>query len=230
MSHLSAAPVPKTWKAISMVCMLAITISMLHLAITYASIAKAPSPEQMFANSNLVVTGKVLDINYRWRQGDESSIITTLRLQVEGVAKGELNAGIIEVNYPGGQMGELGLWVEDQPTFTVGEDVLLYLKSVSTPLNGAPRYTLTGGTFFAKSYSVGNTTIGADGEQVPIVIVATALWGITETDNNEKTPSTEIISHGPWELVKLDIPTVIYAQGENVQVEAKVTLSPPSIQ
>ncbi len=120
-------------------------------------------------------------------------------------------------------MGELGLLVEDQPTFTVGEDVLLYLKSVSTLLNGAPRYTLTGGTFFAKSYAAGSTTIGADGERVPIVIVATSLWGITKKDKNEKTPVSEIISHGPWELVQLDIPTVIYAQGENVQVEARVT-------
>ena len=152
-----------------------ITLTILQGTVTYASIAIAPSPEQLFAGSDLVVTGTVLDINYRWGQGNESSIITAVRLEVEGVAKGEPHEGIIEVNYPGGRVGELELWVEDQPTFTVGEHVLLYLKSESTPLNGAPRYALTFGTIFGKSDATGNTTIGADGKWVPIMGFASDL-------------------------------------------------------
>jgi hypothetical protein len=164
-----------------------------------------PSPEQLFTDSDLVVTGKVLDINSRWGQGNESSIITVVRLEVEGVAKGEVPEAIIEVNYPGGRMGDLQLWVEDQPTFTVGEHVLLYLKAGSIPLGGAPSYTLTGGTFFGKSYAAGNTTIGAYGERVPIVEYASDI----------------VFASGPL-IDEVMVPAEVYPQGEVAYVSISV--------
>jgi hypothetical protein len=222
MDYSNVTAMSKARKATSLAFLVLLAITTTNEAFTNASIAYPPSPEQMFTNSDLVVTCTVLEVNTRWGQGNESIIITVVRLGVEGIAKGEQYSPIIEVNIPGGKMEELGVWMEDQPTFTVGEHVLLYLKSGLTPQDGAPRYTLTGGTLFGKSYAAGNTTIGAVGERVPIVTVATALWDITITDNNEKMPATEIISHGPWELVQLDIPEVIYTQGDNVQVEVSV--------
>jgi hypothetical protein len=230
------------WKAISMVCLLVIAITTLQGAVTYASIAYAPSPEQMFANSDLVVTGTVLDINARWGegnesiintrwgQGNESIIVTVVKLGVEDVAKGEPHEKIIEVNYPGGEMGELWLWVEDQPTFTVGEHVLLYLKSRSTPLDGTPRYTLTSDTFFGKSDAAGNTTIGADGEQVPIVIVATAPWDVTETgsekpDHNDVPYETDVFPAAGILITELSVPVEAYPLDETVYVNISVIAS-----
>jgi hypothetical protein len=169
----------------------------------------------MFANSDVVVTGMVFDITPRWGEGNESAIITIVRLEVEGLAKGELQGKLIEVNISGGKMGELELWVEDQPTFTVGEHVLLYLKSGSTPLNGEPRYTLTGGTSFAKSYAAGNTTIGADGERVPIEIVETTLWDVTIT------ASDEVYASGPL-IEGLIVPEEVYPSGETAYVKISV--------
>ncbi|MCX6654980.1 MAG: hypothetical protein NTY03_07635, partial [Candidatus Bathyarchaeota archaeon] len=205
MSHPSATYVPKTWKVTSLATLSLIALTTLLGAVTYASIAIAPSPEQLFAGSDLVVTGKVLDINTRWGQGNESSIITVMRLEVEGVAKGELHEGIIEVNYPGGRVGELEIWVEDQPTFTVGEHVLLYLESESTPLNGAPRYALTSERIFGKSDATGNTTIGADGKQVPIVGFA-----------------TDVVEANHIWIDELIFPSEVHPQGETYYVTVSV--------
>ncbi len=159
----------KTHKAIPLAILALLTVSIALGAYTSASIAYPPSPAQMFTNSDAVFTGTVLDVTTRWGEGNESIIITVVRLDVEGLAKGEPQGNPIEVNIPGGQMGDVGVWVEDQPTFTVGEHVLLYLRSVgSKSRDGYPLYTLTTGTFAGKSDAAGNTTIGANGEPVPI--------------------------------------------------------------
>ena len=205
----------KTRKVISLSFLVLLALTTSLGAFTNASIAYPLSPEQMFTNSDLVVTGTVSEVYTRWGQGNESIIITVVRLGVDGIAKGEQHSPIIDVNIPGGKVGELGVWVEDQPTFTVGEHVLLYLKSRSSPLNSEPRYTLTGGTFFGKSYASGNTTIGADGERVPIVIVASAPWDITET------ASDTIYAAGPlWD--DLIVPADVYPSGETAYVNVTV--------
>jgi len=213
----------------SLVTLFLIAITALQGTATYASIAYAPSPDQMFVNSDRVVTGTVLDVNTRWGQGNESIIITVVRLGVEGVAKGELRKEIIEVSYPGGEVGELGFWVEDQPRFTVGEHVLLYLKSDPTPLNGEPHYTLTSQTFFGKSDASGNTTIGADGERVPIVIVATAPWDITETgsipDRNDIPYETDVIPAAGLLITELSVPAEIYPLGDTSYIKVSVIAS-----
>jgi hypothetical protein len=62
------------------------------------------------------------------------------------------------------------VWVEDQPTFMVGEHVLMYLV-VAEPITaeGNPRYALATGTFMGKSEATGSSTIDWDGLPVPIV-------------------------------------------------------------
>jgi hypothetical protein len=220
----------KSCKVTSMIFLVFLTITTIHGAFAFASIAYPPSPEQMFTNSDLVVTGTVLEVNCRWGLGNESIIITTVKLGVEGIAKGELPERIIEVNIPGGKVGDLVLWMEDQPKFTVGEYVLLYLKSKSTPLNSPPQYTLTGGTFFGKSYVAGNTTIGANGERVPILIVATALGETMKTgseipDTNDAPYQTDVIPASGILLTELYVPAKVYPYGETSFVEVGITAS-----
>ncbi|MCX6654442.1 MAG: hypothetical protein NTY03_04890 [Candidatus Bathyarchaeota archaeon] len=223
-----AMPIP--CKVTSLLFFVFLTITTIQGAVTYASIAYPPSPEQMFTNSDLVVTGTVLEVNCRWGLGNESIIITTVKLGVEGIAKGKLPERIIEVNIPGGKVGNLGFWMEDQPKFTVGEYVLLYLKSKSTPLNSPPQYTLTGETFFGKSYVAGNTTIGANGERVPIVIVATALGETMKTgsetpDTNDPPYQTDVIPASGILLTELYVPAKVYPHGETSFIEVSITAS-----
>ncbi len=97
MTYPSATPTSRMWKVTSLVTLFLITIINIRGTVTHSSIFGTPPPEQLFAGSDLVVTGKVLDINSRWGQGNESSIITVVRLEVEGVAKGEVPEALIEL-------------------------------------------------------------------------------------------------------------------------------------
>jgi len=65
----------------------------------------------LFADSDLVVAGKVLGLNSQWGRGNQSSIITVVKFEVSGVAKGEVSTeGVIEVSIPGGKIGEVVVW------------------------------------------------------------------------------------------------------------------------
>jgi len=165
----------------------------------------------MFTNSDAVFTGTMLDVATRLGEGNESIIITVVRLDVEGLAKGELQGNPIEVNIPGGQMGDVGVWVEDQPTFKVGEHVLLYLRSVgSKSRDGYPLFTLFTGTFAGKSDAAGNTTIGANGEPVPInPRIHSQGWVI---------PSDTSTTHAQLSLKYIEFSDDIFIVGEPIMV------------
>lgn len=116
-----------------------------------SSIAKELSPQELFAASDIVVVGKVLEIKAQWGIGDGSSVYTAVRIQVDEYQKGENKGRMIEVIYSGGTVGDFGLWVEDQPTFQIDEYVRLYLQlSGSTQPGATPRYSLTTDTFMGK--------------------------------------------------------------------------------
>ena len=138
-----------------------------------ASIFGLLPPQALYNYSDLVVTGTVSGISSRWGiGGGESSIVTVVSLEVDGVAKGSIHGYVIEFTYPGGRIGESMVWVEEQPTFEVGEHVLMYLV-VAEPVTvgGNPSYALTTGTFMGKSEATGSSTIGGDGLPIPIVPV-----------------------------------------------------------
>jgi hypothetical protein len=163
----------------ALACLVSIVLAVLLGAVVNASVSGPVPPEQLFSDSDLVVTGWVIGLNPQWGQG-MAGINTIIRFNVDGVAKGELQEGIIEVSIPGGQIGEQGVWVEDQPTFALGEHALLYLLSTGyVSQDGYPRYRLTTGTFMGKSDATGNTTIGVDGKLVPINPLEGLSKGIT---------------------------------------------------
>ena len=69
----SVTAMSKTSKAISLTFLVFLSISTALGAFTNASIAYPPSPEQMFTNSDLVVTGTVLEVNTRWGRETRAS-------------------------------------------------------------------------------------------------------------------------------------------------------------
>jgi hypothetical protein len=113
-----------------------------------SSIAKVFSPQELFASSDTVIVGKVLGIKSQLGTGEGPSIFTVVTVQVDEYQKGGTNAKEIDVIIPGGKVGDVGMWVEDLPSFRIGENVHLYLTSSgSTPIGALPRYMLTTWTF-----------------------------------------------------------------------------------
>jgi hypothetical protein len=158
-------------KAIAFTPIFLFTILTSSVLVCHASIFGVLPPEALFRESDLVVTGTIVDLTSRWGRGEgEDSIVTVVSLEIEGVVKGTVTGeGIIEFTYPGGRVGDTMIWVEDQPSFKLGEHVLMYLKEGNSTSWGGPKsYTLTSGTFMGKSDTTSNTTIGMDGEQVTI--------------------------------------------------------------
>ncbi|MCX6650033.1 MAG: hypothetical protein NTV61_11740 [Candidatus Bathyarchaeota archaeon] len=99
------------------------------------------------------------------RFGGAAGIYAAVSFRVETVYKGELTSSLIEFNVPGGDIGPIGIWVEDQPTFKVGERPLLFLISQPDWAKSLHGYSLTGNTFMARSFVDGNYTYGPLGDR-----------------------------------------------------------------
>jgi len=225
MSRISQTSASHSRNTIALACLVAIIVAAFLGSATNASISGLLTPEQLFADSDLVVTGRVLGLSSQWGQRNLTGIIITIvRFNVDGVAKGELHESMIEVSIPGGQVGDFGVWVEDQPTFTLGELALLYLKSAgyASP-DGYPRYTLSTGTFMGKSDVTGNTTIGADGKPVQVNQL-TGLGGAAPADPS--TAASQIVpnigvTQGDWAIYEYN---TIFANAPHTPYD--ITLPP----
>jgi hypothetical protein len=134
------------------------------LPVCGASIAVVPTAEELFNRSDLVILGEVVGIESRF--GGAAEIYTAVSLRVEAVYKGELAGNLIEVNMPGGDIGPIGVWVEDQPTFKLGERPLLFLTHKIPWLGGVSAYGLTTDTSMGRSYVDGGYTYGPLGDRL----------------------------------------------------------------
>jgi len=105
------------------------------------------SAKEMFNASDLVASCEVVEIV-------ESGMgYSTVKLAVKSFYKGEPKASIIGMQLPGGPMGNLTLWVEDTPTFKLGETPLLFLNEGSTPDD----YEFLARSFVNNGYAYGST-------------------------------------------------------------------------
>jgi hypothetical protein len=77
--------------------------------------------------ADAVVTGRVESIATGWDPA-VNTIYTYVTIDVDEVYKGAIDGGRIVIKQLGGRIGDFGLVVADQPTFGVGEEVLLYLE------------------------------------------------------------------------------------------------------
>ena len=79
------------------------------------------------ANAELIVSGTVTGTESRWNN-DNSSIYTYVTLAVDKVDKGTADQAVT-VRVPGGEVGDVGMAVEDMPVFQIGDRVTLWLVS-----------------------------------------------------------------------------------------------------
>jgi len=81
-------------------------------------------------NADVIVTGKVIQQNSSWNE-NKTRIFTRATIQVEETLKGSgLNS--VVVNYPGGEVGDIGEMYTHTPKFENDEEVLVFLKKDQT--------------------------------------------------------------------------------------------------
>jgi hypothetical protein len=83
------------------------------------------SPAQLTAQADIIVTGTVTGLNSHW-DASHSAIVTDVAVTVEQFQKGTSDRQVT-VRVPGGEVGDIGMAVEDMPTFTLGQKVTLHL-------------------------------------------------------------------------------------------------------
>jgi hypothetical protein len=110
----------------------------LFLAGSAAALQLAMSPADLSREASLVVTGTVTAVNSHWSD-DGSTIYSDVTFSVTAQDKGPAERSVT-VRVPGGEVGDVGLAVEDYPRFEVGDAATLYLRPAE---NGAV-YELVG--------------------------------------------------------------------------------------
>ena len=102
----------------------ALIITTLAVAPSYAQIRL--SDPHMAANSEVIVTGTVVDVRSAW-DSEVDTIYTYITLQVDEVIKGRLIGSRIVIKELGGVVGNLGLAVGDSAVYSPGEEVMTFL-------------------------------------------------------------------------------------------------------
>lgn len=102
------------------------------LLITEAQAAVVPLDlPQLTLRADLILRGRVIHQVSRWDGGGEG-IYTFHTLQVTDTIKGEGGEGRVVVQTPGGIVGDIGLAVFPAARFTIGEEVLVFLRAVDS--------------------------------------------------------------------------------------------------
>lgn len=121
-------PNPLTFSVISTLLILFLLIGPLEAIMIKLTL------EQLVQRSDAIILGKVKEIECQWSM-DQSVILTVVSIQVHEILAGEITNSQILVQYPGGEVGDIGLKVSDMPTFHPNEIVLLFLKKLANPLD-----------------------------------------------------------------------------------------------
>jgi hypothetical protein len=88
------------------------------------------SPTELTQQAESIVRGKVKDMKSEW-DPERRFIWTLVTISVSHSIKGNSpEKQDVVVKIPGGEVGDIGQKTEDTPTFTKGEEVLLFLQPV----------------------------------------------------------------------------------------------------
>lgn len=85
------------------------------------------STEQLAIESDTVVSGDVVDVSSHWNEG-RTAIVTQATVAVRSVIRGREVSGTIVVEYPGGEVGDVGMKVSDSAQLRKGEQAILFLS------------------------------------------------------------------------------------------------------
>lgn len=84
------------------------------------------SVQELAIESELIVTGRIVSVEYVWEDETHRAINTLLTVEVDQYVKGAGNASVV-VRQLGGHIGEFGDEISGIPAFDTGEEVVLFL-------------------------------------------------------------------------------------------------------
>jgi hypothetical protein len=107
----------------------ALTVILLSLPLSaaHAVMTKATMP-QLTAGATAIARGHVVDVVSQWN--DERTTIYTYTSIVVGDWLKGAGPKAITIRTPGGEVGDIGLWVEDVPVFFKGQEVVTFVKPI----------------------------------------------------------------------------------------------------
>ena len=129
-------------KKISIAIMFLCFIMLSFLSASSFAIMKGLSTEELTNTSDIVIEGEVENTEAMWSK-DGSTIFTRTDIVIQTIIRGVPSQTKIKVEYEGGEVGEIGLKVSDQPLLLKGEKVILFLKSEKSKKDG-DAYTIVG--------------------------------------------------------------------------------------
>jgi len=89
-----------------------------------------PSFEALVSSANTIFVGEVMNVHAEWDATPSGrAIITLVTFRVEAVWKGNLGA-VTQLEFLGGEIGEMGMKVEGMPVFRLGQRDVLFVGSV----------------------------------------------------------------------------------------------------
>jgi len=120
MRRRSLRPSPIATALLVAISALAMTVPASLAIMTKASMA------DLAAGSTGIVQGKVTSVTSQW-DTEGKTIFTYVTVAVNRWLKGT-GAKAVTIRIPGGEVGDVGLWVEDTPVFREGQDVITFLE------------------------------------------------------------------------------------------------------
>jgi hypothetical protein len=103
-------------------------LSLFFLVLQAHGVMMGLSTEALTEMSDLIITGKVENVETQWSE-DGKKIISRAEVIMNEVIKGEIVGVVVLVEYDGGEIGNVGMRVSDVRSLKSGEEVLLFLKS-----------------------------------------------------------------------------------------------------
>jgi hypothetical protein len=116
------------------------------------------SSSELAAFADVVITGRIVSAAPGW-DPQVNAIYTYVTVDVTEVLKGDIREGRIIIKQLGGVLGDVGLSISDQATFSIGETVLLYLEA-------RPR----DGTLYTTALWQGKWAVRQDARGQPIAV------------------------------------------------------------
>jgi len=94
-------------------------------------IAECADNSYINQTADYIIEGTVEKVESRWNQ-EKTGIFTYTEMTIEKYVKGAPFAeNKIQIVTPGGTVGEISQWVEDQPIFHEGKKVSIYFEEVN---------------------------------------------------------------------------------------------------
>ena len=108
---------------LSMVCLLAAA------SVARSTTVIPPSFDALVSGANTIFVGVVMNVRAEWEATPGGrAIITLVTFRVEDVWKGNVGA-VTQLDFLGGEIGEIGMKVEGMPVFRLGQRDVLFVGS-----------------------------------------------------------------------------------------------------